>query len=168
MNPAHVGLRSGSLEILRGLAGFRCICKCHACGREIEKDYPNVVSGRHKSCGCTRMAAIAKAKRVHGDNGKVRASEHAIWAAIISRCYHPKNKCFKYYGARGISVCREWRESYPKFLADVGRRPSQTHSIDRIDVNGDYEPGNVRWATPIEQRRNRRDYLAKHPIEVAA
>jgi hypothetical protein len=76
--------------------------------------------------------------------------------AIIDRCENSKNKCFSIYGGRGISICREWRESFEAFLSDMGQKPSPSHSIDRIDVDGNYEPGNCRWATPREQNLNQR------------
>jgi hypothetical protein len=72
------------------------------------------------------------------------------------RCYDPKNKAFKDYGGRGITVCAAWRGDYSRFLADVGRRPSPRHSIGRILNGGNYEPGNVQWETPVEQNSNRR------------
>lgn len=72
------------------------------------------------------------------------------------RCFNPNNKDYRLYGARGISVCDKWRKSFELFLEDVGRRPSPSHSLDRRENNGNYEPGNVRWATPTEQVRNSR------------
>ncbi len=74
------------------------------------------------------------------------------------RCFNPKVREFRNYGGRGITVCGEWRESYAAFLDHVGRRPSPKHSLDRIDNEGDYEPGNVRWATALEQRHNCRPW----------
>lgn len=76
------------------------------------------------------------------------------WASMIDRCHNPKCRAYKWYGARGISVCHEWRKSFDAYMRDVGERPSTKHSLDRIDVNGNYEPGNVRWATWSEQRMN--------------
>ena len=72
------------------------------------------------------------------------------------RCYNPKHDTYDLYGGRGITVCDRWIDDFPAFLADMGRRPSWRHSIDRIDPNGIYEPGNCRWATPAQQTANRR------------
>jgi hypothetical protein len=85
-----------------------------------------------------------------------KTPEYRTWGEIIQRCENPKRVNFKFYGGRGIKMCDEWRQSFPTFLAHVGRRPSPQHSIDRIDSNGNYEPGNVRWATVSEQIKNRR------------
>lgn len=81
-----------------------------------------------------------------------------IWRAMIQRCEDHKGDNFERYGGRGIVVCERWRNSFEDFLADVGVRPSADYSIDRINTNGNYEPGNVRWATRKEQRANRRKY----------
>jgi hypothetical protein len=75
---------------------------------------------------------------------------------MIGRCENPNVERYPHYGGRGISICEEWRESFEAFLRDMGRKPSPDHSIDRIDVNGNYEPGNCRWATDSEQQRNKR------------
>lgn len=94
----------------------------------------------------------------HGDAPKSGVTpEYRLWVNMRYRCRNPKSRNYKYYGARGIGVCNRWQESFDDFLADVGRRPSPSHSLDRIDSNRGYEPGNVRWATDREQMNNRRD-----------
>jgi hypothetical protein len=81
--------------------------------------------------------------------------EYAIWRAAIHRCASPKAPAYANYGGRGISVCERWQD-FLYFLSDMGRRPSYDHQLDRIDNDGDYEPGNCRWATPKQNSRNRR------------
>src|SRR5712664_134834 len=78
-----------------------------------------------------------------------------IWRAMMRRCYDPADKSYKNYGARGIRVCRRWHK-FVNFVADIGQRPSTAHSIERIDNDGGYNPKNFKWATSIEQNRNRR------------
>ena len=133
---------------------FECICDCASAslvGME------NLRSGLTRSCGCLHEETIAKGRHKHGDaRKKARAPEYAVWANMIGRCERPSVQRFKHYGGRGITVCRRWRDSYEAFLSDMGRKPTPKHSIDRIDVNGNYEPGNCRWATSAQQRANQR------------
>lgn len=83
-------------------------------------------------------------------------TEYRIWCRMRMRCQNSRDPAYKNYGGRGISVCEAWKRSFFAFLGDVGRRPSNKYSIDRVNNNGNYEPGNVRWATRAEQSRNTR------------
>lgn len=91
-----------------------------------------------------------------------RAQEWLAWRNLKDRCYNPRNKLFARYGGRGIKVCDAWRQSFEAFLADVGHAPSPKHMIGRVNNDGHYEPGNVRWETRMEQMRNKSD---NHIIE---
>lgn len=90
----------------------------------------------------------------HASNGELSPT-YRTWRSMMLRCDHPSQDSYQYYGERGITVCDRWRDSFESFLADMGERPDGK-SIDRVDVNGNYEPGNCRWATASEQRRNQR------------
>lgn len=106
--------------------------------------------GGSLSCGCLHRDAIT----THGATG---TTEFKIWDGIKTRCFCESAPGYKDYGGRGITMCERWRVSFENFLSDVGNRPSLNHSIDRYPNNdGNYEPGNVRWATRQEQQRNRR------------
>lgn len=128
---------------------WRCRCDCG-----VEKNMTGTsLQGGSASCGCLRLERTVAAKRTHGETKSV---EYRAWAKLIARCEDPKDKSFSDYGGRGIRVCAEWRRSFPAFLLAVGKRPSPRHSIDRIDNEADYKPGNVRWATRVQQNRNKR------------
>lgn len=113
----------------------------------------------------TGIAQPATKGRVkHGDaRGPRRAPEYVSWRNMLKRCLNPKDDAYDNYGGRGITVCERWRSSYEAFLKDVGRRPDPRpyrYTLDRKEVNGNYEPGNVRWATPAEQNENKRTVSA--------
>jgi hypothetical protein len=95
-------------------------------------------------------AQIRAVRLSHGDSS---SCEFRIWKGVLDRCLRPRNRSFRLYGGRGIRVCTRWLR-FDSFLADMGRRPSACHSIERRDRNGHYEPGNCYWATPKEQARN--------------
>lgn len=89
-------------------------------------------------------------------HGLVNSPEYKTWAMMLVRCRNKNNHAYPRYGGRGIKVCKRW-ESFENFYADVGAKPSPKHSLDRIDNNGNYEPSNCRWATMLEQGRNKRN-----------
>lgn len=129
------------------------ICKC-SCGtiKSIRADA--FVSGNVVSCGCNRNAKNGIGK--HRTHNLGHIPEYSVWTTMKARCKNPNNKDFEYYGARGISVCDKWANSFSAFINDMGRRPSDKHSIDRINNDGNYEPSNCRWATHSQQMKNRR------------
>lgn len=90
-------------------------------------------------------------------HGKWTRKEYFVWSNMKNRCTNKNCDKYEYYGGRGIQVCARWQKSFVAFLEDVGERPSLQHSLDRIDNDGNYEPGNVRWATRFEQMNNQRE-----------
>lgn len=130
---------------------FRCDC-----GRVVDLLLSNVRSGNTRSCGCLHREKVAERQRRHGHGGKPPGGgAYRSWQSMKDRCHNPNHPKWEYWGGRGISVCPEWRESFESFLAHMGPRPPGT-TLDRIDNDKGYQPGNCRWATPDEQSANRR------------
>lgn len=126
-------------------------CSVDGCGRgHIAKGYCD----RHYR-NFIRTGNPLGATRRNERGASTRHPLYRIWSSMWRRCTEPQNNSYRNYGARGISVCERWRDFW-QFADDIGPRPSANHSIDRIDVNGNYEPSNCRWATPLQQSRNRR------------
>ncbi len=138
-------------KVFRDGKYWRCLCLCD-CGAEKMQRLSHVMSGLSRSCGCLCRERTSEATRTHGLS---HTSEFKIWAGMIKRCENPNDTTFKHYGGRGIRVCDRWRHSFVNFYEDMGKRPPK-FSIDRIDVNGNYEPGNCRWASQLQQAHNTR------------
>lgn len=128
------------------------------CGTEQNVLQSNLHSGRSRSCGCEVSPGCVRWHRKSGRDGftMLHRAEWCIWYRMLERCYNEKHRGYKNYGARGISVCSKWRKSFRSFFEYIGARPSAAYSLDRINVNKSYEPGNVRWATRKQQARNTR------------
>lgn len=148
------GKTIGNWEVL-GFAGkdswggclWECRCACGAVKRVLGNSLRG--NGSKKCSGCARTS------HGHARKGQCTAT-YKSWVSLVKRCTSPNDSSFSRYGGRGIKITSTWRKSFAAFLADMGERPSKNHSIDRIDNEGHYEPGNCRWATKTEQGRNKR------------
>lgn len=128
------------------------LCTCD-CGKEVSVATGSILNGDTKSCGCLHRELSALSNSTHKMWG---TGTYRSWIAMMGRCANKNHHAYPYYGGRGISVCDKWH-LFENFLADMGERPKET-SIDRFpDNNGNYEPGNCRWATMHEQTRNKRN-----------
>lgn len=127
-----------------------------SCGSVSLYSLTNLRSGNTTRCqSCYRKNHASTLRHGHARRGKV-TSEYRAWQGMIRRCTNPSNAKFPDYGGRGIRVCSEWLHSFDSFIHYIGPKPNPKLSLDRIDPNGDYEPGNVRWATAYTQRHNQR------------
>jgi hypothetical protein len=132
------------------------VCQCGVF-REIY--HYNVRKRNTQSCGCLQKESCVNNRFIKNrtTHGLTRTPEHKSWAGMIQRCTNPNEHCYPRYGGRGITYCERWN-SFENFYADLGPRPTpkKAYSLDRINVNGNYEPGNCRWATIKQQARNKR------------
>lgn len=124
-----------------------CVCSC---GQTTIALASSIKFGNTKSCGCLQKSKASKRLITHG---LAKSLTHRIWCGMKSRCLNEKATSYKYYGGSGITVCDRWL-SFENFVSDMGECP-ENFSIDRIDVNGNYEPSNCRWADKITQQRNK-------------
>jgi hypothetical protein len=137
-------------EIVSGSKKTYWSCRC-VCGTPTRVCADSLKNGKIKSCGCKKGSAIAAQRRIHGAAG---TPTYKSWNAMMRRCYNPKDSKFEHYGGRGISVDVRWHE-YQNFAADMGQRPADL-TLDRINNDGNYGPGNCKWSSRSEQITNRR------------
>ena len=135
----------------KGRAAIYWVCKC-TCGNTAKVAGSPLRRGLTVSCGCWMRESQKLRATKHGDVGK---RLYTIWSNMLARCENKNHPMYKNYGGRGIAVCNAWH-TYEQFRADVGHPPSKEFSLDRIDNDGNYEPGNTRWATAKTQARNKR------------
>ncbi len=130
-------------------------CQCD-CGNTVEVKAGDLQSGRVKSCGCLKRDTARALKTIHGMRHTKISN---VWIAMKQRCFNPNCKIYKHYGGRGITVCDEWKDDFQAFYDYVSKLPhygEPGYTLDRINNDGNYEPGNVRWATRKTQNNNRR------------
>lgn len=156
----HAGKKYHRLTVLtqveNGTYGRRWKCSCD-CGN-LTVVYANSL-GTTKSCGCARKEQDARGgtRLTHGATRYgIKPPEWVVWCGMRDRCLNPNHKSWENYGGRGITVCPDWLHSFGSFFADMGRRPSPKHKLDRIDNNLGYNAANCKWSTDKEQANNRR------------
>lgn len=167
--PPAIGQRFGRLVITgeadrhitkRGISLRVWVCRCD-CGKVVARKTAAFAPGSpyERSCGCAKREKTIARNFKHGlGSMETRPPEYEVWRAMRRRTTNRNCPDYKYYGERGIKVCDRWND-FLVFYADMGPRPSRSHSIDRIDVDSDYSPENCRWATPTQQRHNQRRYI---------
>lgn len=157
------GKRFGRLVVISretpvGIKHTKWLCKCD-CGNTTVVEASSLKSGDTRSCGCIHSEQLATRNRKHGESG---TRLHNIWRGMKTRCYNEKSTSYPHYGAKGVKVCKEWRDDFSSFRSwsmDNGYDPNAPRNmctLDRIDPYGDYEPSNCRWVSMSVQVKNRR------------
>ena len=131
----------------------RWLCRCDCGNESIVLSY-NLKNSAVKSCGCNSLEYISNLNKKHGNASKIKSSEYIAWESMNRRVNNPNYKFYKNYGGRGIAICSQWK-NFEAFLEDMGKKPVGT-TLDRIEVNGNYEPANCQWATKEQQANNTR------------